>query len=138
MIAAVPLFRSLNATEIADIMRYLRAQTVPAEATIVRRGDPAHSMYFIASGEVEIALQGGSVRLTEGQFFGEMGLLRKTLRSATVRAVQSTKLLVLDAADFHALIERNADIGRRIEAAPREPAHAAAGDAGPTVPTTAE
>jgi voltage-gated potassium channel len=120
MIAAVPLFKSLSATEIADIMRYLRAQTVPAEATIVRRGDPADAMYFIASGEVEIALQSGPIRLSEGQFFGEMGLLRRSLRSATVRAMQPTKLLVLDAADFHALIERNAGIGRRIEAVARE------------------
>ena len=116
MIAGVPLFRTLNAVEIADIMRYLRARTAPVDTIVVRRGEPATSMYFIASGEVEIELPGKRIRLTTGQFFGEIALLRNQPRSATVRAVRATKLLVLDVADFHALVERNPDIGDRIQA----------------------
>jgi len=56
MVASVPLFASLDASSIAEIMRFLRAQEVPAGTMIVRRGEPAHSMYFIAAGEVEIEL----------------------------------------------------------------------------------
>ncbi len=52
MVASVPLFRTLDATAIAEIMRYLSAQSVPAGTLIVRRGDMAQSMYFIAEGEV--------------------------------------------------------------------------------------
>ena len=56
MVARVPLFSELDAGEIADIMRLLRAQQVEPGGVIVRRGDQAHSMYFVAGGEVEIEL----------------------------------------------------------------------------------
>ncbi|WP_457798783.1 cyclic nucleotide-gated ion channel [Methylocystis sp. S23] len=114
MVASVPLFRSLDATAIAEIMRYLNAQSVPAGALIVRRGDVAQSMYFVAEGEVEVELPNEPVRLGEGQFFGEIAVLHKTLRSANVRAVEPTKLLILDAYDLQTLILRNPEIGEAI------------------------
>lgn len=115
MVASVPLFRSLDAPAIAEIMRYLRAQSVPSGTLIVRRGETAHSMYFIADGEVEIELPSGNVMLGEGQFFGEVAVVRKTLRTANVRATQPTKLLILDAYDLQTLTVRNPEIGRRID-----------------------
>ena len=114
MVASVPLFRSLDAPSIAEIMRYLRAQSVPAGTLIVRRGETAHSMYFIADGEVEIELPSNNVKLGVGQFFGEIAVLHKTLRTANVRAVESTKLLILDAYDLQLLTVRNPDIGEAI------------------------
>ncbi|QFI75825.1 cyclic nucleotide-gated ion channel [Bradyrhizobium betae] len=106
MLARVPLFSHLSAAEIADIMRLLRARTVEQDEILVRRGDAASSMYFITAGEVEIALPSQQVRLADGTFFGEIALLHKTKRSGTVTATRKTRLLVLDAHDFHALIER--------------------------------
>jgi voltage-gated potassium channel len=106
MLARVPLFSHLSAAEIADIMRLLRARTIEQGEVLVRRGDAASSMYFIAAGEVEIALPSQHVRLGDGTFFGEIALLHKTKRSGTVTATRKTRLLVLDAQDFHALIAR--------------------------------
>ncbi|AWM02216.1 cyclic nucleotide-gated ion channel [Bradyrhizobium amphicarpaeae] len=106
MLARVPLFSHLSAAEIADIMRLLRARTIEQGEILVRRGDAASSMYFITAGEVEIALPSQQVRLTDGTFFGEIALLHKTKRSGTVTATCKTRLLVLDAQDFHALIAR--------------------------------
>ncbi|WP_456866480.1 cyclic nucleotide-gated ion channel [Bradyrhizobium sp. USDA 4503] len=106
MLARVPLFSHLNAADISDIMRLLRSQTIEAGEVLVRRGDAASSMYFITAGEVEIDLPSQLVRLSDGAFFGEIALLRRTSRSGTVTATRKTKLLVLDAQDFHALIER--------------------------------
>lgn len=114
MVASVPLFRTLDATAIAEIMRYLSAQSVPAGTLIVRRGDMAQSMYFIAEGEVEVELPFESVRLGVGQFFGEIAVLHKTLRTANVRATEPTKLLILDAYDFQTLVSRNPEIGQAI------------------------
>ena len=51
------------------------------------------------------------MRLGDGQFFGEIALLRKTRRTANVRAAAPTKLLMLDAFDLQALIVRNPEIG---------------------------
>src|ERR1700736_4045945 len=106
MLARVPLFSHLAAAEIADIMRLLRAQTIESGEILVRRGDPASSMYFITGGEVEIELPSQRVQLSDGTFFGEIALLHRTSRSGTVTATRKTKLLVLDADDFHALIAR--------------------------------
>jgi voltage-gated potassium channel len=106
MLARVPLFSHLSAAEIADIMRLLRAHTIESGEILVRRGDAATSMYFITAGEVEIELPTQRVRLSDGTFFGEIALLHRTKRSGTVTATRKTKLLALDAQDFHALIER--------------------------------
>jgi voltage-gated potassium channel len=114
MVARVPLFAELQATDIADIVRLLHAQQVEAGDVIARRGEPAHSMYFIAAGEVEIELKHKRVRLGAGHFFGEVAALRRTHRSATVIAVARTSLLVLDAHDLHVLMDREPRIAKRI------------------------
>ena len=110
MVARVPLFAELRASEIADIMRLLRAQQVEPGAIIARRGEPAHSMYFVAAGEVEIALKERHIRLGPGHFFGEVAALRRARRSATAVA----SLLVLDAHDLHALLAREPRVAERI------------------------
>ena len=114
MVARVPLFSGLNASEIADVMRLLRAQQIEAGEVLARRGEPAHSMYFVAAGEVEIVLKDQRVRLGAGHFFGEIAALRRARRSATITAVVRTSLLVLDAQDLHALMEREPRIAARI------------------------
>jgi len=115
MIARVPLFAGLDAAAISDIMGLLRAQVVEAGDVIVRTGDPAHSMYFIAGGEVEVVLKKGRLRLGVGQFFGEVAVLRRARRSATATALTRTNLLVLAAQDLHALMQRDPRIATRIK-----------------------
>ena len=114
MIARVPLFAELDAAEISDIMELLRAQVAEAGQVIVRAGEPAHSMYFIASGEVEISVRHERLHLGIGQFFGEVAVLKRARRSATVTALSRTSLLVLDAQDLHALMERDPRVAGRI------------------------
>jgi voltage-gated potassium channel len=117
MISRVPLFAELDAAEISDIMELLRAQVAEPGEVVVREGDAAHSMYFIAAGEVEIAFKGkrAPLRLGVGQFFGEVAVLRRARRSATVTALSRTNLLVLDAHDLHALMQRDPRIAERIK-----------------------
>ncbi|HYC18840.1 MAG TPA: cyclic nucleotide-gated ion channel [Pseudolabrys sp.] len=117
MISRVPLFAELDATEISDIMELLRAQVIEAGEVIMRAGDSARSMYFIAAGEVAIEIKGRKepVRLGVGQFFGEVAVLRRTRRTATVTAVTRTNLLGLDAHDLHALMQRDRRIAERIK-----------------------
>jgi voltage-gated potassium channel len=117
MISRVPLFSELDATEISDIMELLRAQVAEPGEIIMRAGDAARSMYFIAAGEVEIEIRGKKerIRLGTGQFFGEVALLRRTRRTATVTAITRTNLLGLDAHDLHALMRRDTRIAERIK-----------------------
>lgn len=142
MLARVPLFSRLGASEIVDIMRLLRAQTIETGEVLVRRGDPASSMYFITAGEVEIELPSQRVRLANGTFFGEIALLHRTKRSGTVTALRKTKLLALDAQDFHALIERLPELAAHVketaEARLAETADALKGDLAPAEIAQAE
>ncbi len=119
MVARVPLFAGLDAGEIADVMRLLRAETVEANAVITRRGEEAHSMYFIAHGEVQIELENETIRLGDGHFFGEVAVLRRERRSATATALRRTSLLVLEAADLHALVARQPRLAERMNEAVR-------------------
>jgi len=113
-VARVPLFAGLDATGIAAIARLLKPQIAPAHYAIVRRGEPATAMFFIMSGEVEVDVHPHPVHLRTGQFFGEIALLRETLRTATVTALTETQLLALEASDFRTLIDRFPDLREKI------------------------
>lgn len=122
MIARMPLFGALNAAEIAEIMRFLRAQSVKGGATITRRGEPMQSICFIASGEVELDDETERRRLDEGHHFGaltfgEIALLGSTDTAPAVRAVVPTKLLILDAVDFRSLMARHPELAERLYSA---------------------
>ena len=54
------------------------------------------------------------VRLGTGHFFGEVAVLKRARRSATITAVTRTSLLALDAGDIHALMERDPRISERL------------------------
>jgi voltage-gated potassium channel len=115
MIAKVPLFAELDAAEIVDISELLRAQLAEAGEVIIREGDHAHSMYFIAAGEVEVAVGKKKVKLGVGQFFGEVAVLKNQRRSGTATALQRTNLLALSAQDLHALMQRDPRIAERVK-----------------------
>ena len=71
-------------------------------------------MYFIADGEFEVVLKDRKVQLGTGDFFGEIAALRRSRRTATVIARTQASLLVLDAHDLHALMERDPRIAEHI------------------------
>jgi voltage-gated potassium channel len=77
-------------------------------------------MYFIAAGEVEIGLKEKAVRLGPGQFFGEVAVLRRARRSATATAISRASLLILDAHDLHALMEREPRVAARMKEVVKE------------------
>jgi voltage-gated potassium channel len=119
MVARVPLFAELNAGEIAEVTRLLTAQSVEPGTIVTYAGDPAHSMYFIASGTVEVDLPDAKIRLSDGDFFGEIAVLRKATRSADIVALTHCRLLLLDADDLHHLMNRKPGIAAHIRSVAR-------------------
>ena len=119
LVARIPLFSELTAVQIGDVMKILRAQKADKGTIVARRGDPAHSMYLIVDGEVEIKLHHKHVHLGAGDFFGEVAALRQSRRSATVVALRATRLLALDASDLHGLMDREPQLAARIWEAAR-------------------
>jgi CRP-like cAMP-binding protein len=69
---------------------------------IIRQGNSGESMYVVQSGRVEVVQQsaeGGTQHLaylSAGDFFGEMSVFEKEVRSATVRAVGEARVLKID------------------------------------------
>ena len=114
MVARVPIFAKLDALSVSRITNLLRARVVTPDTTIFRRGALPDAMYFIASGEAEVDLKPEPLRLRDGDFFGEIALLRGTPRTATIRTVTQCRLLVLDKEDFKDLLETDSDMRQAI------------------------
>ncbi|MDP2333700.1 MAG: cyclic nucleotide-gated ion channel [Reyranella sp.] len=116
-VARVPIFAALGVVTLSEIVGKLRTRYYPSRIIIVRRGDPGDSMFFISSGEVEVRLPtGGAVQLAEGAFFGEMALLERQPRSATVATTRPTTLLVLYASDFYEIASHIPALADAVEA----------------------
>jgi len=120
MVARVPLFSKLDAPEIAELVDMLKARTVTPRTQIMHKGDRGEAMYFIASGKVDVITDKETIRLSEGDFFGEMALLSRDPRTATVIAKSSTDLLVLDVDDFLRLLDRLPTFKSQIESVAKE------------------
>jgi len=87
--------------------------------TIVRQGDVGECMYFIQSGKVEVIREsdGKEVKLAElgqGEFFGEMALFEKGVRSATVRPLGEVRVLSVDKRLFLQKIHEDPSLAFRI------------------------
>jgi len=117
-VTRVPMFAELGTVTLSEIVSKLRVRHYPPRIIVVRRDEPGDSMFFISEGEVEVRLpRGGAVTLQQGGFFGEMALLDRLPRSATVVTTQPTTLLVLYASDFY---EVAANIPSLVDAVERE------------------
>lgn len=99
------LFKDCSDDELAGILPLLAARTAPAGATIVAEGEPATELFVIRAGLVEVTKRatdgGGEHRLTTlgaGASFGELTLVDRGPRSASVRALEPTTLAVLSMA----------------------------------------
>ncbi|TYC65140.1 cyclic nucleotide-binding domain-containing protein [Stappia sp. BW2] len=114
MVARVPLFEDLKATEIAEVSKLLQSLRVQKGGTIADKGDVADKMYFIADGEVEIRLQHDTVFLGEGSFFGELALINQTPRTAKVVAYKDCQLLVLEAEALKHLMDKDEKLAKKI------------------------
>ena len=72
---------------------------------IIREGDPGREMYIIKSGSVEVIKSDGNrdivlATLSRGDFFGEMAILESAHRTATVKAMETSRLVVLTTGNF--------------------------------------
>ena len=101
---------------IERVARRLQAQDVAAGVEIIREGDRGDQFYLVEAGELEVVHGAARVRrLTAGDHFGEIALLRGTLRSATVRAVETSRLLRLESGDFLAAVTQHSTSSDRLE-----------------------
>lgn len=86
---------------------------------IIRQGDSGNCMYVIQAGQVEVVRDnnGKEVRLAvrkEGDFFGEMALFSREVRSATVRSLGDARVLTVDRKNLLNSIQKDPSLAFRI------------------------
>jgi CRP/FNR family cyclic AMP-dependent transcriptional regulator len=105
-VRAIPLFSTCDTRELREIARLGTRASVSAGNTIVAEGKPGRELLVILDGKATCRVKGKKLaHFGPGEFFGEMSLLDKGSRSATVIADSDMELLVLDGQEFRSLIE---------------------------------
>jgi predicted MFS family arabinose efflux permease len=96
-----PIFEPLPMATVEELARRAKELDVTAGTDVITQGDVGESFYLIADGAVEVH-ENGILRRRQGpgESFGEIALLRDVPRTATVRAIEATKLLALDREPF--------------------------------------
>jgi hypothetical protein len=100
---------------LADVADYLEEIDVATNEGIINKGDLGDSMYILVSGKVKVHDNGVLLNtLGEGDVFGEMALLDPEPRSASVTALEPTRLLRLDQEPFMELIAQDPEVATGI------------------------
>jgi CRP-like cAMP-binding protein len=105
---SIPLFEEVGDEELAQIAPFATEVSVEQGRELVREGDFSYEFMAIEDGEAEVSRAGEHVAdLGPGDFFGEVGLLERTLRNATVTAKTPMRLITLTGWDLRR-VERTA------------------------------
>jgi CRP-like cAMP-binding protein len=108
----VPLFGGLNQRQLKRLARSCKARDFRPSTTVVRQGHMSGVGFFIiVEGEAAVSVDGNQVAtLGPGDHFGELALISKQVRTATVTAVTPLRCLILMFADFRDFARGNPDV----------------------------
>jgi CRP/FNR family transcriptional regulator, cyclic AMP receptor protein len=110
-----PLFDGLSRKELTQLARVSEDMEVPAGTALCREGEIGHEFFVIVDGEIEISRNGKRVATRGGgEFVGEIALLEKTPRTATVTAKTPLRVFVLTDKDFRDLVNENPSVERKV------------------------
>lgn len=115
MVMKVSLFSNLEFGVIADISKLLHVKRFRKNEMIIQEGAHGSSMYFIFEGSVSVNKKDLTVVLNEGEFFGEISLIKNIPRTANVIAKTRCELLELTTYDFQNLIKTKPELLKQIE-----------------------
>lgn len=104
----VPLFAELDDKELGSIANTLRERTFDAGTAVTEEGKSGVGFFVIEEGTATVTVGGKKVGdLGPGDYFGEIALIAKSPRTATIVADTALKCHGLTAWDFRALVEKN-------------------------------
>ena len=109
---AVPFFTQLSDVELDVVRAVATEKHYPKNAVVLTEGEMGDSLYMIQSGKVKVFIGDEEGReiilkiLSPGAFFGEMSMIDKEPRSASVTTIEASTFLVLAHAAFERCVER--------------------------------
>lgn len=115
----LPLVSDFTAEQIEVLRNALEPAAWPAGAVVFRSGDPGSSLYLVTKGRASVHIRhdGGDIRLVTfapGAVFGELALLDRGPRSATITADEDLKALGLSEASFAVLCRQQPDLAIKL------------------------
>jgi len=122
LMAVNPVFSLLSTEDRQALLNQSVARRYEDQEHIVRVGEPADELYFIKYGEVEVYRDEDGLpifinKLREGEFFGEGAVIRRTPRSANVRAMGTVELLYINREDLDRIFEREPKLAELMSSA---------------------
>jgi MFS family permease len=108
VIDAVPMFAPLSLAAKERLASHLVPLTVAAGEVVIRAGDAGDRFYIVAGGELEVDAPGRRATAGQGDYFGEIALLRDVPRTATVTATTDSQLYALEREAFLATLSGHA------------------------------
>jgi CRP-like cAMP-binding protein len=101
LLQSIPIFSRLPAPQLEGLARALEIKTYNPGSVVICEGEKGDFYFAIADGEVEVKYLGETVaRLTRGEGFGEIALIRDMPRMATVLTTRETKICCLQKEPF--------------------------------------
>jgi len=118
LIRRVPLFADCSKRELAEIAAIADEIVLPDGTTLTREGRTGQEFLVLVEGAAEVKQKGRKVNsLRSGDFLGEIALITGVPRTATVMTTQPSRMLVITARDFKALLRRVPSIQLKVLAA---------------------
>lgn len=115
LLQSVWLFEQCSARELAQLDSVLTEVAVPMGRDLARQGDDGREFVIIVEGKAEVRRDGTHIAtLGAGDFFGEMALLDKQPRAATVTTVEPSRILVMAVSAFSALVRAMPSVDRKM------------------------
>lgn len=106
LVAHMPLFAHADPSFVTAVLTKLRFEVFQPGDLVVREGSMGRKMYFIQHGLLSVLARGArDTRLTDGSYFGEICLLTRGRRTASVRADTYCRLYSLSVDHFNAVLE---------------------------------
>jgi CRP/FNR family transcriptional regulator, cyclic AMP receptor protein len=128
---SLPLFQDVPDDELAQIATFAQEVLVDEGRELVREGDFSYEFMAIEEGQAEVSRHGEHLAdLGPGDFFGEIGLLEKTLRTATVQAKTPMRLVTLTGWDLKRMERHIPEAIERVRATLEERRSRDSGDVG--------
>ena len=116
-LARVPLFAGLSRDDLEKVARATNEIVSDAGRSLVTEGETGHEAFIIVEGTASVTVGGEEVAtIGPGAVFGEMALIERAPRNATVTAVTPLRVLVLGQREFTGLLDESPNFTRRIMA----------------------
>ncbi|XP_044056574.1 potassium/sodium hyperpolarization-activated cyclic nucleotide-gated channel 1 isoform X1 [Siniperca chuatsi] len=116
LVASMPLFANADPNFVTAMLTKLRFEVFQPKDYIVREGTIGKKMYFIQHGVVSVLTKGSiGMKLMDGSYFGEICLLTRGRRTASVRADTYCRLYSLSVDNFNEVLEEYPMMRRAFE-----------------------